>query len=400
MSIRNNYKATIFTCCVAYIVQAAVCNFAPLLFLTFINDYGIPLSQLTLLITINFAVQFTTDLLSSKIVPLFGYRKSAVAAHVFCAVGLLSFSVLPFVIQPFAGLLISVCIFAVGGGLLEVLISPIVEACPTQNKAGFMSLLHSFYCWGVVLSVGLSTLFFVLCGTDKWPILSALWAILPLCNIFLFLLVPIYPVGDEGSGNGTKGYASLFRQKNFWLMLVFMLCAGASELAVAQWASAFTESALHVSKTMGDLIGVCGFSFMMGVARLLYAKLDTKIPIKTAMTVCALLCIAGYLMIGLTDSAVWGLIGCAVCGFAVGIFWPASFSMATVRVHNGGTAMFAFLALAGDIGCTSGPSLVGAVSDFLGDDLRLGIFAATVFPIVLLAALCVLHIAERKKRRK
>ncbi len=393
--IRNNYRATIFASCVGYVVQAIVVNFAPLLFLTFESSYGIPLFQLTALITVNFFIQLLTDIGASRFVPVIGYRKCVLIAHILSAAGLVLLALLPRVMPPFWGLLIAICVFAVGGGLIEVVISPIVESCPTKNKAGFMSLLHSFYCWGVVLSVGLSTVFFVLCGTERWQVLSCLLAILPLLNFFLFLWVPIYPV--EGDTAGEKAHFSgLFRHKLFWLMLLLMLCTGASEIAVGQWASAFAESALGVSKTLGDLVGVCGFALMMAIARTVYARVDTRLPLKTALTFCSALCVAAYLVIGLSENAFLGLVGVALCGFAVGIFWPATFSLATSRIPKGGTALFGFLAFAGDLGCSLGPTVAGIVSGANGDDLRLGILSVVAFPILLLIGLGVLHWIDKK----
>lgn len=397
--IKSNYRATVFASCIGYIVQAIVCNFAPLLFLTFEESYGIPLVQLTALITVNFFIQLLTDIGASRFVPVIGYRKCVLLAHILSAAGLILLAVLPTVMPPFWGLLIAICIFAVGGGLIEVVISPIVESCPTKNKAGFMSLLHSFYCWGVVISVGLSTLFFVLCGTERWQILSCLLAVLPLLNFILFLFVPIYPVEGDTAGERAH-FSGLFRHKLFLLMLLLMLCAGASEIAVGQWASAFAESALGVSKTLGDLVGVCGFALMMALARTVYAKIDTRLPLKTALTACSLLCIAAYLLIGLSDNAVLGLIGVAMCGLAVGIFWPATFSLAVSRIPKGGTALFGFLAFAGDLGCSLGPTVAGLVSGAHGDDLRLGILSVIVFPILLLLGLFTLHIIDRNTKQK
>ncbi len=393
--IKNNYRATVFASCVGYVVQAIVVNFAPLLFLTFEESYGIPLVKLTVLITVNFFIQLLTDIGASRFVPVIGYRRCVILAHLLSAAGLILLALLPTVMPPFWGLLIAICVFAVGGGLIEVVISPIVESCPTKNKAGFMSLLHSFYCWGVVLSVGLSTLFFVFCGTERWQILSCLLALLPLLNTLLFFFVPIYPV--EGDTAGERGHFSgLFRHKLFFLMLLLMLCAGASEIAVGQWASVFAERALGVSKTLGDLVGVCGFAFMMATARTLYARLDTRLPLKTALGVCAAVSAAAYLIIGLSENAVLSLIGVALCGFAVGIFWPATFSLAVSRIPKGGTALFGFLAFAGDLGCSLGPTVAGLVSGSHGDDLRLGILTVTVFPILLIVGLLMLHISDRR----
>lgn len=394
---KPSYRATILASCIGYVVQAIVVNFAPLLYLTFHEVYGLSLASVTLLTTVNFTIQLLTDVLASKFIPILGYRKCVIIAHLLSAAGLVLLAVLPFALPTFWGLLLAVCIFAVGGGLLEVLIGPIVESCPTRNKAGFMSLLHSFYCWGVVLSVGLSTIFFSVWGTENWRILSCLLAVIPLLNILLFARVPLYPVEGDTEGE-TVHYSGLLRKGIFWVMLLLMVCSGASEIAVAQWASTFAEGALGVSKTLGDLVGVCGFALMMAIARTLYSRLERRIPTVDALLACSVLCILAYLVIGLSSHAILGLVGVAICGFAVGIFWPASFSTATARIPKGGTALFALLAFAGDLGCSTGPTVVGFVSDAAGDDLRRGILSAILFPLVLFFALLALKISERKRR--
>ena len=383
-----NHKHTITACFIGYICQAIIVNFAPLLFLTFSNTYAIPLEQITLLITVNFGVQLLTDLIASRYAHKIGYRKSIIAAHLFCALGLVSMTFLPDVMPPLVGLLIACSLYAIGGGLLEVLVSPIVESCPSQNKAGIMSLLHSFYCWGVVATVLLSTGFFVLFGIENWRILSLLLAIVPFANIFFFAFVPLYPIGD--AENDEPNYKKLFTQKIFWLMLIMMVCAGASELAVAQWASSFAEKGLQVDKTTGDLLGACGFAVMMGIARVLYAKFSEKIPMKYATMGSASLCIVGYLMIGLSPSPAVGLIGCMICGLSVGVFWPGTFSLAAESVKYGGTTMFALLALAGDLGCSVGPTVAGFMSGVFGGNLSYGILCAVIFPTVMLLSVCFL----------
>ena len=385
MPTRFNHKHTVAACFIGYISQAIIVNFAPLLFLTFSGTYGIPLEQITLLITLNFGVQLLTDLVASKYAHKIGYRKCIVAAHLFCALGLISMTILPEILPPLAGLLIAVSLYAVGGGLLEVLVSPIVESCPMKNKAGVMSLLHSFYCWGVVATVLFSTGFFVVFGIENWEILSVILALVPLTNMFFFTAVPLYPIGD--AENDEPNYKKLFTQKIFWLMLIMMVCAGASELAVAQWASSFAEKGLHVDKTTGDLLGACGFAVTMGISRVLYAKFSEKIPMKYATMASALLCIASYIMIGLSPTPVVGLIGCILCGFSVGVFWPGTFSLAAESVKFGGTTMFALLALAGDLGCSAGPSVAGFMTGICGGNLQYGILCAVIFPVVMLFSL-------------
>lgn len=384
--MKPNYTRTIRACFIGYIVQAVVNNFAPLLFLTFQSSYGIPLSKITLLVTINFGLQLLVDLLSVGFVDKIGYRASAILAHGFVAAGLCGLSILPGLFaDPFTGLLISVLIYACGGGLLEVLISPIVEACPTDNKEKTMSLLHSFYCWGHVGVILLSTLFFVLVGIEHWRILALLWAVIPLLNAVYFTRVPIVSLADTGKGG--MRIAQLVKSKVFWVFMFIMLCAGASEQAVGQWASTFAERGLGVTKTIGDLAGPMFFAAMMGVARLIYGKYGDRLNLNRFMMISTTLCISSYLVVSLSASPVLGLIGCGLCGLSVGILWPGTFSLASAAIRGGGTAMFAFLALAGDLGCAAGPTAVGFISSAAGDSLKTGILVSIAFPLLLLLAL-------------
>lgn len=383
------YKHTIRACFTGYIVQAIVNNFAPLLFITFQNQYNIPLSQITILITFNFILQLVIDFLSAFFIDKIGYRTSAVLAHVFAAAGLILLPVLPeFFSNPFTGLLIAVMIYAIGGGLLEVLISPIVEACPSENKEKTMSLLHSFYCWGSVGVVLLSTLFFSLFGTQNWKIISVLWALIPIGNALLFSKVPITSLIEEGE-NGLS-LTELFKTKIFWLFMLLIICSGACEQAVSQWASTFAERGLGVSKSIGDLAGPALFSILMGSSRLIYGKFGEKIDLNKMMIGSGCLCFLSYLIIALSSSPVLGFIGVAICGFSVGIMWPGTFSKASATIRNGGTAMFAILALGGDLGCSGGPTFVGMIASAFGDDLKKGILAAVVFPVLLVGTLVIM----------
>lgn len=380
---KNNYQLTMYACFIGYIVQAIVNNFLPLLFVTFQKTYSIPLTQITLLITLNFGIQLVIDMLSAGFVDKIGYRASTIIAHVCSAAGLVLLTVLPEAFpDPFAGILIAVFIYAIGGGLIEVLISPILEACPTDNKEKAMSLLHSFYCWGHVGVVLISTLFFTLFGIENWKILAVCWAVVPAVNIILFAKAPIYSLHEEGETGLTL--KQLFTRKVFWVMMLMMLCAGASEQAVSQWASTFAEQGLGVSKTIGDLAGPMSFAALMGLSRLLYGKFGDKLDLDKFMRMSCLLCIAAYLCISLVPLPAVGLVGCAVCGFSVGIMWPGTFSKASAAVKGGGTALFAMLALAGDVGCSGGPTLTGFISGCFNGGLRAGILAAIVFPVLLL----------------
>ena len=387
--MKDKYQKTMYACFAGYIVQAIVNNFVPLLFLTFESNYNIPLSQITMLITFNFGIQLIVDLLSTKFVDRIGYRVSIVMAHVFAAGGLIGLVVLPDLLpNAFAGLLIAVVIYAIGGGLIEVLISPIMESCPTENKEKAMSLLHSFYCWGHVGVVLLSTLFFKLCGIENWKILALIWAVIPIVNGIVFCKAPIASLIEDGETG--MFLRDLCRNQMFWILMLMMVCAGASEQAVSQWASTFAEQGLGVTKTIGDLAGPMAFAILMGSARAFYGKFGEKIDLDKFMMGSSLLCVIAYLCISLSPSPLISLVGCAVCGLSVGIMWPGTFSKASATLKNGGTAMFALLALAGDVGCSGGPTLVGFVTGQMSNNLKLGILAGIVFPILLIVAEIVL----------
>ena len=394
--MKDKFKGTVYACFIGYIVQAIVNNFAPLLFLTFEKEYGIPLSQITMLITFNFGIQLVIDLLSAKFIDKIGYRTAIVAAHVFSAVGLILLTFLPGLLpNAFAGLLIAIVIYAIGGGLIEVLISPIMESCPSDNKEKAMSLLHSFYCWGHVGVVALSTLFFTIFGIDNWKILAIVWALIPIANGLFFTKVPIAPLIEEGETGMT--IKELVKNSTFWILMLMMVCSGASEQGVSQWASTFAEKGLNVSKTIGDLAGPMAFALLMGASRAIFGKFGDKFDLDRFMLGSSILCILSYLCISLAPSSVVSLIGCSLCGLSVGIMWPGSFSKASAALRNGGTALFALLALAGDVGCSAGPTLVGFVSDAASGNLKLGILSGIIFPILLVAGILLL---KRKKTAK
>ncbi len=390
-----NFSHTIKASYVASISQAIVNNFLPLLLVTFQRDFGIRLEQLALLVGFNFVVQLLVDFIASLTVDRIGYRPAIVAAHVFTSLGLLLLGILPGRMDTFQGLMIAVAIYAIGGGIVEVLVSPIVEACPTENKAGAMSLLHSFYCWGHMGVVLLSTAYFLLFGVASWRWLAALWALVPAVNVYLFLHVPIntLPSADMAPGR----YKRLLSSPVFWLLFILMICSGASEQGMAQWASAFAELGLKVSKAVGDVLGPTFFAMMMGTARALHAKWSDRFNVQTAMIASSMLCIAAYLVAAFSPNALVALFAVGACGFSVGLFWPGTFSLAAVDLPTGGTAMYALLALAGDLGCSAGPSLVGLVSSRAGGNLSYGFLAAIVFPVAMIVFIRVL---DRRKKQE
>ena len=389
MEKQKNYKKTLVACYLGFVTQAITANFTPLLFLTFKNTYGIGFEKIALIPMVFYFTQLLIDFAAAKFVDKIGYRVCVVSSQVLSAAGLVLMAVLPELFSvPFAGILIAVVLYAIGSGLVEVLVSPIVEACPFENKGGMMSLLHSFYCWGAVAVILGSTLFFTAFGIENWKILTVLWAIIPFLNAFNFMFCPIERLVEEDQRMQTS---QLLKLPLFWLLILLMICAGASEASMAQWASAFTESAMGVSKTVGDLAGPCLFAVFMGISRIVYGKLSEKLDLTKTMLACGGLCVLCYLTASLSAMPIIGLAGCALCGVSVGIMWPGTISISSQKCPRGGTAMFAFLALAGDLGATVSPSLVGGISNMAGGNLKAGLFAATAFPLLLIFGLIILH---------
>ncbi len=393
MTKQKNYKKTLVACYLGFVTQAITANFAPLLFLTFKDAYGITLEKIAMIPMVFYLTQLLVDLAATKFADQIGYRTCVMASQVLSAVGLVSMTFLPELLPvPFVGILISVVFYAIGSGLIEVLVSPIVEACPFENKDGVMSLLHSFYCWGAMGVILGSTLFFAVFGVENWKILTFIWALVPLYNTFNFINCPIERLVEDGQ---SMGVSKLLKTPIFWLMILLMVCSGASEATMAQWASAFTESAIGVSKTVGDLAGPCLFAMFMGISRMLYGKFSEKLDLTKVMLICGAMCAGCYLLASLSALPILGLAGCALCGLAVGIMWPGSISVSSQNCPRGGTAMFAFLALAGDLGATVSPAMVGGLSEMAGGNLKTGLLVATLFPIILVVGLIVLRSVKK-----
>lgn len=395
MASDNKYRKTLIACYLGFITQAIAANFAPLLFLTFHKSMGIPLGKVALVSTTFYFTQLVVDVICAKFVDRIGYRACAVASEIASAAGLICLAFLPSILpDPFIGIIISVIIYAIGSGLIEVLASPIVEACPFDHKEAVMSLLHSFYCWGSVGVILLSTVFLSVFGIEKWRWLACIWALIPLFNTFNFVSCPIEPLVEDGKSMTIR---TLFKTPMFFLGLVLMICAGAAEISMAQWASAFVESALGLSKTVGDLAGPCLFAVSMGISRVIYGKFGSRIELTKYMLGSGTLCLACYILAALSLNPVICLIGCILCGFSVGIMWPGTISILSKRLPAGGTAMFALLAMAGDLGGAFGPWLVGFTSQLRNDDLKAGMLVACVFPAVLIASIIVIRLKTKKQ---
>ncbi len=388
MTKTKNYKKTLIACYLGFITQAITSNFAPLLFLTFKDAYGVSLERIALIPLVFYLTQLLVDLVAVKFADMIGYRACVVVSQLISALGLILMAFLPELLpNAFVGIIISVVLYAIGSGLVEVLLSPIVEACPFENKAGVMSLLHSFFCWGSVGVILGSTLFFAVFGIENWKFLAILWALVPLSNTVNFLSCPIERLVEDGDG---MRVGQLLRTPLFLLMIMLMICAGASEATMTQWASAFTESALGVSKTVGDLVGPCLFAVFMGLARVFYGKKSEQLNLTKVMLICGSLCVVCYLLAALSPIPIIGLIGCALCGLSVGIMWPGTLCISSQKCPRGGTAMFAFLALAGDLGAAAGPTMVGGIADAVDGNLKTGLLFATLFPALMIVGLILL----------
>lgn len=387
--MKKNYKKTLRACYFGFITQAIVANFTPLLFLKFHTEYGIPLGQIALISTTFFFTQLIVDILCAKYVERIGYRRAVVVSEAASAVGLIGLAFLPDLLpSPFAGIIVSVIIYAIGSGLIEVLVSPIVEACPFENKESVMSLLHSFYCWGTFAVILISTLFFNIFGISNWKWMACIWAILPLYNIYNFMTCPIEYLVEDGQGMSVR---ELLKSPLFWTGIILMICAGASEISMSQWASAFTESSLGIEKRMGDLAGPCMFAVMQGVSRVIYGKYGNRIDLTKYMMGSGALCLICYILASVSHNPLLSLVGCIMCGFSVGIMWPGTISIMSKRLPVGGTAMFALLAMAGDIGGSVGPAAVGIVTQSANDNLQVGMLSASVFPFVLIMMLLLMR---------
>lgn len=389
----KNFKLTRFGCYLCFIIQAIIINFPPILFLTFSVTYKVPLSKITLLVIINFVMQFVMDSLSALFSSKLNYRTMVVTANIFSASGLILLAILPDVMpDPYVGLVIATLISAVGSGLIEVMGNPIMQSCPNEKKSFSMGFLHSFYCWGHLGVVLISTLFLLVAGGGSWKIMSFIWAIVPTVNTVIFLFAPINQPSPELEK--TSSLSSLVRTRTFWFFILFMILAGACEQGIAQWASAFAETALvgaslsHDSaKLLGDLLGPCIFALTMALSRMIYPKVCERFDLRKIMILSSSLCALCYAISALSQNAFVALVGCGICGFSIGIMWPGTLDLAAKTCTFVGTAFFAMLSLAGDIGCTTGPALVGFVADAFGGSLKTGLLLGIILPVLFVITL-------------
>lgn len=382
----TNYKSTLHACYLGYITQALIVNLPPLLFVVFRDNYGLSYTMLGSLVVVIFVTQLVVDALAIRFIDRIGHRAAAIMAHAFAAIGMVALAFLPRLLpEPYVGLVIASLLFAIGGGLIEVLVSPIVESLPGDAKASAMSLLHSFYSWGQVLVISLSTVALLLVGRDLWFLLPLLWAVLPIFTLFRFARVPLVPPEEESKRTPVR---TLVTSRLFLVALLLMVCSGAAEQAMGQWASLFAERGLGISKTLGDLFGPCLFAVMMGIVRTLYGTKGQAINIHKTLIVCSFLCILSFAIVALVPVPAISLLGCSLCGLTVSLMWPGMLSLTAGGYPTGGTAMFAMMALGGDLGCSVGPWLTGVVAD--SGSLNIGLATGMIFPAIMLVGLCVL----------
>ena len=408
---RSNYKPTRISCYVGYVTQAINCNLAPLFYVLFRERFGVSRTQIGQIILVMFIVQIAVDLAAVKLLPLIGVRRCCVAAHVLVTAGLVLLGVLPRVIDPFAGIIIAVAVSSVGSGLIEVVISPLVNALPKDTSASHsLAFLHSFYCWGQALVVLVSTGVIALIGIDRWYVLPVIWALIPLINTFAFIRVPLVDIDTEESG----GAAPLLRSPAFFIALVVMISSGASEVAMSQWASYFAEAGLGVSKAFGDLFGPCMFAIFMALGRVLYGLFGSRLSLRRCLIACGAVTFVSYLTAVFSPWAILSLAGCALCGFGVSLMWPGTLDLSAARFPRGGSALFALLALGGDVGCSAGPFITGLISDAAASGgavdslsestalpaeqiaIKIGLLAVTLFPVLLMIGVALLCPDKRK----
>lgn len=404
--MKHTYKNTMYACYTGFITQAIVNNLAPLLFIIFQDKYDISFEMLGRLILINFGTQIAADFFAMRYADRIGHRKAAVAAHFFCALGLISLSILPNILpSPYTGLMIAVMIYAVGGGFIEVMVSPIMDSLPGEAKSSSMSLLHSFYCWGQMAVVLITTLLLKILGPDAWIILPVMWSVIPIYNMFQFMKVPLMPPVAEKEKMPLR---QLFGARTFVLALLLMMCAGSSELAMSQWSSLFAEKGLQVPKLVGDLLGPCLFALFMGIGRTIYGTFGHRIHLKKALLGSGTLCVICYAVTVFVQIPIISLLGCALCGLSVSLMWPGTLSLTAEAFPKGGTAMFGLLAVFGDVGASIGPWMAGLVSDLAQQShklfamgqaygmapdqigLKTGLLSAIIFPIMLIVSLIML----------
>ncbi len=383
----TSYKGTKIACFAGFVVQAIVNNFLPLLFIIFNTQYSLNYEELGRLLFINFFVQLVVDLLTPLVVRRIGYRGAAIACHGLAALGLCMLGILPMLFSNhiYACLVAAIVVYASGSGIIEVCISPMVELIPGDKKGADMAFTHSFYCWGQAFTVLVSTLLLFLLGQDRWQLVPIFWAVIPFVNMFVFMRVPVIEQPDEPAAKTAK---TLFKSRDFWGFAIIMICAGASEITMAEWASLFAQQSLGISKSIGDLLGPCAFAICMGSGRVIFGILDGKFSPKKALIMNNILCVACYLGVALLKAPALALVACALCGFSVSLSWPGTYSMAAKRFATGGTLMFSFLALCGDLGCSVGPWLMGIVAN--ATTLHIGFAVCAIFPAVMVMTVPIL----------
>lgn len=395
------YKSTIRACYIGNLVGALVTNLSPLLFVILMGSYNLSFEQVGRLVLINFFTQIIADLAFSKPVDTYGVRPFITLGHALVFIGFVMFAFSPrlFPHSPYTGLMLATVVFSCGGGLLELLLSAIVQAVPSDAKAAAMSLLHSFYAWGFIVVVVLTFLMLKLFGSANWPWLFLIWSLVPLFNFFNFLRVPLPPQVPDEHRTSTRVLAST----PFFIFVVLGIAlGGAAEVSMSQWTSAYAETTLGLSKQTGDLLGLCLFAGLLGLGRVLYGTYGKRFDIWRVMFLGSLFAAGCYLVAALSQHPIVSLVACAFCGLGVALLWPGSVTNAAHRFPFAGASMFAILAAGGDTGAAVGPWLLGLIADQIPTDfplspLRVGMVIGTLFPLAMAGCLLIQRHIDKKR---
>ena len=376
----QNYKITKYTCYLFYVLQGTLLNLTPLLFVPLMEQYGLSYMKLGALASVNFATQLIVDIVLSKLTDKHRYRISLRLSASAAFIGYMIFAWAPGRLgDPYTWLLIGTVVYSIGAGLMEITISPLIHALPDKAKGKSMAILHSFYAWGVVLTVIVSTSVLAIIGRDKWNFIVTGWLIVPVIGFILSCIMPV-PKPESGENERTAGSFRILIKPAFILFLAMIFFGSCAEAVMTQWSSAFLERAVGLDKLIGDIAGMSMFALMLGLCRMASAALDKKISLSTYMmlgTIGAVIC---YIIVSVSNVAAVSLIFCALTGFMVGMLWPGTLVLAADAFPKAGAWLFAYLAVAGDLGGVFGPWITGAIADRSG--LNAGLGAAAIFPVI------------------
>lgn len=397
----KSYQLTTISCFVGIFCQAVSSNITAILFIPLMTLYGLSYVHLGLLVGINFTTQVLVDIIASRLVDRYGFRVFVLPSDILAVIGLVLFGLTPVLFDNIlTGLVFSTIIFSASCGLQEVMLSPIVNAIPHNDKGPAMALMHSFYAWGQVATIIITTLFLFFFGIENWQVIVFLWALVPLVNFFMFLAAPFPGVIHE---NQRMTMRDLILKPFYLVALLAIMGGAATELVMNQWSSTFSEKVLELPKVTGDILGMCGFAVFLGLGRVLYGRYGSKINMNNVLVGSAAAAVVCYIAVAISPLPAISLAACAVCGLAASLLWPGTLVITAEKYPLAGAWIFAILAAAGDIGAASGPFAAGVITDLtrqmpsilqfaaslqlLPDQfaIRIAILLSAIFPLFTLA---------------